>query len=110
MPVDWKPDMPIGVFIRNHHHTKQAKKFKGRVFNDQGQAWEQKRRTRDNSGRDPHDIEGVLAVQKSFFLKLAGQDNGAKGLSPSNATGSEDLDKLLADTVQTVQEAWTKGR
>jgi hypothetical protein len=25
------------VFIRNHHHTKQAMKFKGRVFNDKGQ-------------------------------------------------------------------------
>jgi hypothetical protein len=36
------------VFIRNHHHTKQAMKFKGRVFNDKGQAREPKGRTRNN--------------------------------------------------------------
>jgi hypothetical protein len=64
----------------------------------------------NNSGRDPHDIEGVLAVQRSFFLELAAQENGAKGLFLSNPTGSEDLEKLTAETVQTVQEAWNMGR
>jgi hypothetical protein len=79
-----------GVFIRNHHHTKQAMKF-----NDKGQAREPRGQTRNNSGRDTLDIEGVLAVQRLVFLELAAQENGAKGLFLSNSTGSEDLERLM---------------
>jgi hypothetical protein len=101
MPVNWKTDMPIRVFVRDCHYSKQAKKFKGRVFNNKGQAWEQTTRTQNNSGRDLYNIEGALEVQRFLLLKLAEQDNRARELCQSNLTtvSPEDLKQFIVDTI-----------
>jgi hypothetical protein len=70
MPENWRPDTPIGVFIKHHCRNDRAEKWKGRIFNGIGQAKEQIPRTLYESRRHHHEIEGVLEDSDMIYTAM----------------------------------------
>ncbi|KAH8689224.1 hypothetical protein GQ44DRAFT_734439 [Phaeosphaeriaceae sp. PMI808] len=125
MLENWRPDTPFRSLIKDHHYTNRAEKQKGRVFNDKGQVKEQTNITLRNPRRHPHEIEGILEVQRLLLLKLAGQENRANGLFKNYTNGREisfesasglgkrsskaDIEQFMADTAQAIRATRSKG-
>jgi hypothetical protein len=107
MPVDWRPDKPIQVFIEENRHSsqkKEEKRYQGRIFNDKCQFQE---RIIRNNQRDIHELEGLLEVQRQLLLKLAEQENRVMETHEKGTPSSESLQSLKADTVQAIQKTWS---
>jgi len=73
MPVDWKPENPIGEFIKCRSCAKQREGFKGKVFGEMGQAREMIGKAPGNAKRKPYDVEGVFKVQRFLLVHLRGR-------------------------------------
>jgi hypothetical protein len=110
MPVGWRTEKPLRVFIKDNWHslqTEQQERYQGRVFNDKGRVKEQ---TIRNNERDIHEVEGSLEVQRQLLLKLAERENWMiEKLESRSASSIKSLEQLKTDTVQAIQTTWNQS-
>jgi len=109
MPVNWRPDIPLKVFIKNNRIEQRpsASRAKNRkVFNCTKTLPVLKMRPTAGSTRVVYEIEGTLEIQRMLLHKLATQENIVKGLSMYQSQSTRSISK--ADLEQRIQASQFK--
>ena len=119
MPVKWKPDITLNVFIAHSQFQQNDTMIATRAIRHKPKMFHGKSLTasvtqpRVRSKHASYELEGVLEGQAKRLQKLAAQENAVKGLSSYKLEAPTslliaDLERLRRDTGLAILATWNK--